>query len=300
MDQSLQQLLEKGRLVFSHPFLFLQYLIYYLKRFVLDIVSALGYYNYSHHIIFVVGVPKGGSTWMENILSKIPGYGTRSMPMPENIAQAHNIVDSAFRNVPTNGYTLLKTHTAPTQENLDCLSRNGVKKVLVIYRDLRDVAVSLYYHLLYRPSDTPYPIDYQFLDKEKVMNHAISVVAKDFAPWITGWIDLAKKQPEQFYFVRFEDLIQDTKKELRQLLHFYGIELSNQRITKMIEKSIGRGNLKSNLVGTTILPSPLKSTFRSGTVGSWRKEMTEQNIKNCQDLLGRILIELNYEQDLSW
>lgn len=300
MGQSLKQQLEKGALAFSHPFLFLQYLGYHLERFVLDIVSALGYYNYPHHIIFVVGMPKSGSTWMENILSKIPGYYTRSMHMIENIAQAHNIVDSAFRNVPINRYTLLKTHTQPTQENLDCLSRNGVKKVLITYRDLRDVAVSLYYHLLYRPSDARYPIGHQFFDKEKAMDHAISIVAKDFAPWIIGWIDLAKKRLDQFYFVRFEDLKQDTEKELRQILSFYGIELSNQKITEMIKKTKGRGNLKRNLADTAILPSPLKSTFRSGTVGSWRKEMTAQNIKNCKDLLGKILIELNYEQDLTW
>ena len=94
-----------------------------------------------------------GSTWIKNLLSQVPGVYTRSTPMPKEISINQNICDSAFSKTPKNTNTLFKTHLNPTQENLDCISRNGVEKILVSYRDLRDISVSLYYRLIDYPKE---------------------------------------------------------------------------------------------------------------------------------------------------
>ena len=40
--------------------------------------------------------------------------------------------------------------------------------------------------------------------------------------------------------------------------------------------------------------------IRSGKIGSWKKEFSEENILNAKKLLGKSLIKLKYENSLNW
>ena len=57
----------------------------------------------------------------------------------------------SFRYCPSWSYTLFKTHLNPWKENIEIIKKNNVKKVVVTYRDLRDVVVARYYRLLNFP-----------------------------------------------------------------------------------------------------------------------------------------------------
>ncbi|MFC1643987.1 sulfotransferase domain-containing protein, partial [Candidatus Omnitrophota bacterium] len=186
-----------GVLGVSHPGLISRRLWYVSRRFTADRLSSLGYYHYSYRIIFLAGMALGGTTWMKNLLARIPGYYTRSTPMPEDVAYRQDFADSAFSNVPKKGYVLFKTHLNPKKENLDCIFRNGVEKVLVTYRDLRDVAVSRYYRLIAFPKheDAFDFVDYRALGKEKALSHSIELVAKVYIPWIREWFRMAEQDP---------------------------------------------------------------------------------------------------------
>lgn len=287
----------------SPPDLIAQRIWYNTRRFISDSSSSFGYYNYLYRIIFLAGMPMSASTWMKNLLARIPGYYTRNTPMPVDVAVNQDICDSAFKHVPKHGYTLFKTHLNPTNENLECIFRNGVEKVVITYRDFRDVAIAHYHRLMEFPRalvDPTYTIDYRTMSKEKAMDHNIENIASTFVPWIRGWFDIANKNPEKYLLIKFEDLKNDTIGEFGKVLQFYGINLSDKKIIEIIEEAKGRGNMKDNMAAARILPLGYSSNFRSGTIRSWENELTGAEIEKCKKFLGSALIEFGYEKDLNW
>ena len=302
MNRSFEWWIRTAVLGFSHPCLVSRRLWYNTKRTASSGLAISKYYNYPHKIIFLAGMAMSATTWMKNLLARIPGYYTYSTPMPRHIAVNQNICDSAFKHVPKYGYALFKTHLNPTGENLECISRNGVERVLITYRDLRDVAIARYHRLMVFPKtpDEPHFVDYRAIGKEKAMEHNIDIIASRYVPWIHGWRRNARKCPEKYLFVRFENLKRDTNTEFRKVLQFYSINLSDEKIEKIIEASKGRGTMRSNIAAARILSGGQYSNFRSGKIGNWKNELSDVQIEKCKSLLGPALIELGYEKDLKW
>ena len=263
-NKKLNQIIKNGFIAFSHPILLSKRLTYNLKRSFSDTLSHFEYYNYPNKIIFLAGMAMSASTWMKNLLGGIPGYYTRSIPMPVEISYYQNICDSAFKYVPSTGYTLIKTHLNPTKENLECVHRNGVEKILITYRDLRDVVLSRYHRMIAfpKPLDLGDYIDYNKLGKEKAIDNSIEHVAKIYTEWIKGWLELAKDNPEKYHFTRFEDLRQDTKGEFKKVLDFYEINLQEDNIDNIIESAKGKKNMRKNINAARVLPNGINSNFK--------------------------------------
>ena len=98
----------KSKLVLKYPNHVINRLMYNSKRSFLDMLYPLGIYNYKYQSIFLAGMALSGSTWIKNLLSQIPGYFTRSTPMPIEIAINQDICDSAFSKIPKIGNTLFR------------------------------------------------------------------------------------------------------------------------------------------------------------------------------------------------
>ena len=302
MSRDFKWFIRNAVLGLSHPRLLSIRLWYNTKRTVANNLFMFKYYNYPYKIIFLAGMPLSATTWMKTLLARIPGYFTRPAPMPQDITYNADICDSAFSYTPRYGYTLFKTHLTPSRENLACLLRNEVKKILVTHRDLRDVAVSRYYRLVDfpKPQDAFDFVDYQMMGREKALNHSIDVIGTEYVSWIRGWLEIARKDPERYHFSKFEELKKDTKGTFLKALNFYGIELSDKKIDEIIEAAKGRKNVKQNMAEFKLLPLAYSSNFRSGKIGGWKDELSDAQIEKCKDLLGPTLIELGYEKDLSW
>lgn len=304
MERDLHWWFNKSLSVARHPWLFSKRLGYNLKRFAFDNMNRFGCYEYPYKIIFIAGMPLSGTTWVKNLFARVPGYFTRRMPMPADLAYRQDVCDSAFSYVNKYGNTLIKTHLNPTESNLSCIFRNGVEKVVVVYRDLRDVAVSEYYRLMEFPKpESAYDYadcNYRAMDRESGLSKSVENIAKEVIPWIKGWFDVAKKYPGRCYFIKYEDLNRDTKSVFKKALMFYEIELSDEIIGRIVEVGRGRRNVKKNMDAAKVLPFAYASNFRSGKVGGWKKEFSDEHIKKSKSLLGEILIELGYEKDLNW
>jgi len=273
---------------------------YYLKRFIADQKSRFGIYRNKYKIIFIAGMALSGTTWMKNLLARIPSYFTRGMPMPNDIAYSQGICDSAFCKVPKHGYSLFKTHLNPDEDFLECIFRNGVEKIVVIHRDIRDIVLSRYYRLIKypKPKDAYDFVNYESLSFEKAVDHSIELVNRSYKNWILGWLANKEKYPEKIIIIKFEDMKSNTAKEFKKVLDFYEIKISDENINKIVEEC--RGKKTQDLTSASILPWGLSSNFRSGKVGEWKKEMTPKQKERCKELFGDTLIKTGYETDLNW
>jgi hypothetical protein len=138
------------------------------------------------------------------------------------------------------------------------------------------------------------------MDKSEAMNDSIEVVSKDYIKWINGWIEKDKEEHNFVLFIKFEDLITNSTNEFNKILNFYEIKLNEQLIKKINKKTEGKKDMVTNLNESRILPWALSSNFRSGKIGNWKNEFTEENLTKAKKLLGKSLIELKYENDFNW
>jgi hypothetical protein len=288
--------------VVRNPILSKTKITYEINRILDDHRAKQGYFPYPHKIIFLAGLPLGGTTWMKNLLAYIPGYYTRPTPMPWEVQYEQNICDSAFGHTPEHGYSLFKTHLNPTTENLECLTRNGVSKILVTYRDFRDAALSYGHRLMKypKPREAQDYIDYQKMGINASLELIIENIDEHFVSWIRGWMNIAQDNPTRFHFVKFEELKNDTKKAYKEVLDFYEIDLPEKLIDENIIKAHGRKTVAKNFKEADILPWGLSSNFRSGNVGGWRNEFTARHINLAKEKMGQALIDFGYEKNLDW
>jgi hypothetical protein len=284
------------------PLMLKQRIEYNFERFKGDRRSRLGLYPYPHQIIFLAGMNMGGSTWMKNLLSQIPGYYTRSTPMPWEVSYYQDICDSAFKHTPVDAYTLFKTHLNPTQDNMDCITRNGVSKILVTYRDFRDAAVALVHRLMEfpKPSNVADFVDYKKMGFDKSLIHVLENIDQYYISWVEGWMGFARKDSNRFHFTKFEELKADTIGSFKKVLEFYELSFSDDLIELIVESAKGKGNMRDNINRSSVLPFGISSNFRSGKVGGWRSEFSEAHVELAKKNIGQSLIDYGYETNLDW
>ena len=279
---------------------------YIIKRFFYDIYFIFKK-KYKYKIIFIAGMPMSATTRVKNMCGLIPGYFTRYSPTPFEVAVNQNISKSTFRYCPSWSYTLFKTHLNPTKTNIDILKKNNVKKIIVTYRDLRDVVLSRYHRLLKFPKKKGEPHyletekQYSNVSKSDGINNSIEVVSKDFIKWIDGWMEYGKIDKDFVLFCKFEDLVDNPKKEFKKILNFYDISMNENLIDFIVEETKGnKKNMVENIKENKYLPWALATNFRSGKIGGWKEEFDSSNIKKFKELCGEALIKLKYEKNLNW
>ena len=289
--------------IITNPKLVFINLKYKLKTLYFDFYLLLSKKKiYKYNIIFIAGMPISASTLLKNMLGNIPFYFTRYTPIPQKININKNISSSAFKFCPRNSYTLFKTHLNPNEKNIEILDNNNVKKIIVSYRDLRDVALSRYYRILQFPKkiDDPRYVDYNNMNKEDDINHSINVICEHYIKWINGWIEISNKRPDYIHFCKFENLINDKKRELKKILKFYEINLDENIINEIILKTQGKNSVQKNISDSALLPWALSSNFRKGKIGEWKKEFTAKNIFEFKSKSNSILVKLGYETSDNW
>ena len=104
---------------------------------------------------------------------------------------------------------------------------------------------------------------------------------------------LIKSMESKIKFINRDILIE-------KMLEFYEINLPQEKISEIIEKTKGKGAMVQNMYEAALLPWALSTNFRSGEIGGWKNEFTENNKKNFKNLIGNFLIELGYEKNNDW
>ena len=246
------------------------------------------------NILFVAGYPKSGTTWVENFISNIPGYNPRELNGDPEIIRLQNLPDDAFKWFPKSGYSSIKTHTNPNENNFAILKKANVQKILIMYRDPRDIVVSNYFHILknnpWKKTDNFY-LDYTKVTKLEGLTHQLKMVIDTFPAWIDGWFDLANRSTEiDFYFLSYEELRNDEKRVFDNIIKFFGLRLTKiekQNILQKISKSSKNFDPKAG-------PPGHRSTFRKVEICSWKSEFDEKIKLIANEKLEKTLLKLGY------
>lgn len=224
--------------------------------------------------------PKSGGTWVGNMLA-----AALELPFPRNCMPG-------LRSCVMHGHYY---------------RRWGMKNVLVLWRDGRDVTVSWYHHCLFRNELHNAPLveqvrrDLDFDDYEDVAANLPRFIEYSFTrqrhpPF--SWADFVRQwhgAPSAVY-TKYEDLRQDTASELVRLAH----ELADKELAGEDAAAIAERFSFEQMAGRNAGEEERHSFLRKGVVGDWQNHFSREARQLFDQLAGDELIALGYETDRSW
>ncbi len=193
----------------------------------------------------------------------------------------------------------VKAHDAytmnPTGEPL-LGGRSGAQGAIVIVRDPRDVASSLAYHMNSSLDDAIAFMndDHSAFSKNKnAQSFELRQKLHDWSGHAASWLD---QGDIPVCLIRYEDLRRDTAGTFRRALAFVGLSATEEKINQAVACSdfaLLREQEERN--GFKEAPGPGMKFFRRGEVGSWRDELTREQVIRIESRHERMMLRLGYE-----
>jgi len=247
-------------------------------RYYAQLKNARSQYNvykekYNQNILFIAGLPKSGTTWFEKMLTSFPGFFDITIPEAVSYEQKHKeshtfeFPDNLFNRFK-NALVVLKLHAHGSLHNFELLQKNKIRYV-VLYRDLRDVAVSHIFYVQRTAYHPEYKI-YQNLDTRDALLYFAKTLLPQFVIWVDNWHQY--NQSPLSYILRYEDLATEPFQKMKEVAQHYGIHTSDNELNEIITKN-GFENLSG---GRKKGIADDSSFFRSGISGDWKKYFDDE------------------------
>jgi sulfotransferase 6B1 len=247
--------------------------------------------------VFFNSVPKSGTHLLLQILAGVPGLMRpwSSSPLFEGAAHQHAAHRQILAQARDGG--LLFGHIYYSADWVGMLDDLTIKSIF-LYRDPRDLLVSMAYFLSHQQKDQPgYSHLSQCLHSNRDRIRALmtgflhnDVEIPDFDSWyrlFVGWLD----RPNTLC-LRFEDVVGSSEGQKAAvasiLMYILGANALDEKEWEIVER------MRQGIDPAT---SP---TFRRGQVGGWRDEFDSVTKAMFKALVGDLLIQLGYEADRDW
>ncbi|XP_041801421.1 cytosolic sulfotransferase 3-like [Chelmon rostratus] len=230
--------------------------------------------------ILIATYPKAGTTWVSYILdllyfgqtaperqTSIPIY--ERVPFLEIMESAVDTGVELANNLPTSP-RLIKTHL-PIQFVPKSFWEQNCRMIYVA-RNAKDNMVS-YFHFERMDMSQPQPGDWSsYLHRFKEGKIV-------FGPWydhVNGW--WKKKQTySNLHYMFFEDMVEDTGREIEKLCRFLGLSPSveeKKQITSGVQFDNMKKNDMTNYSTVPVMDFKISPFMRKGKVGDWKNHFT--------------------------
>lgn len=224
--------------------------------------------------------PRSGGTWVGQMLSAALG-----VPFPRN-------------RLPLLRPSVMHGHY---------LSPWGMRNVVTVWRDPRDVLVSLYYASLF-PNEITDPRviaaarrAMAFSDLADTRTNLPTFIQRSFSGEIHpgfSWTEFVRRWHgrSDVVHVRYEDLrAAPTRALMRIVSEVANLRLEEHRAEEIVER-FSFARLAKRSPGEE---NP-HSVMRKGTVGDWQNHFSRESRELVHEYAGSELIQLGYERDSSW
>ena len=186
----------------------------------------------------------------------------------------------------------------------------GMRQIM-LWRDGRDVIVSLYYHsLFYNDVGNKVGVDYMrkrvpfdnYVDINENLPAFIEFIASGSGKPSYEWASFVKTWHgcDDCLHVKYEELFDDCKSVLLSILDGFGIASSERKIMDVIHRYSIKDAAVSNHSETPSSNNSKMSFVRKGGYGGWRDHFSRDAARLFNETSGESLIDLGYESDYSW
>ncbi|XP_053550737.1 sulfotransferase 1C1 [Bombina bombina] len=227
--------------------------------------------------ILMAAYPKAGITWMQEIVDMIYQGGDEVKCGRAPTYDRHPFLEAVAPKPVPSGLQLaeemdppriLKSHL-PVQLIPPSIWEQNCK-VIYVARNAKDSMVS-YFHFQRMNKGLPDPGSW---------DSYFAAFLSGQVPW-GSWFDHViswwkAKDEHQILFIFYEDMIQDTRQEIRKVMRFLGKELSEEVLEKIYEHSSFKAMKDNPMANYSTIPSfvmdhSVSPFMRKGIVGDWKK-----------------------------
>ncbi|KAK7474546.1 hypothetical protein BaRGS_00034191, partial [Batillaria attramentaria] len=230
--------------------------------------------------VIVAAFPKCGTHWMWEIACMLmtgrAEYDTRTKDLAMLEA-----TESRGRNKPP----------PPGDLQFSYRIRSKIKekkvKILHVYRNPKDVVVSLYFHSRQNPTMTHITIDtmldkYFFSQDPVNKNCTFFKYHKDVDAFFKANPDIP------VFSTSFENMKEDLAGEVRRVAEFLGVSHTPE-FCRQVADACGFDRLKeADKTKNQLLTAPPVQMFRKGEVGDWKNHLTEAQSKRIDDAMKQL------------
>lgn len=249
--------------------------------------------------ILISSYPKSGTTWLQNIVNLLcdePQGKDLDLykATPWITANPQEEIDNL------NSPRIFKSH-AKFSWLPECTINNDVK-IITCYRNPKDQAVSFYHHTQFFDKIyggiSGYTFD-QYFDE---------IVSKDNAEYgnvvnfMSEWFE--QKDRRNLLILCYEDMVEDLEREVRKIVSFLGLEMSEEALLNVVERSTFSSMKKNDKVnkmatGASTLQHG-REFIRKGKVGDWKDTLSKEQSEFFDEMMRderveRLGIKVRYE-----
>lgn len=228
--------------------------------------------------VFVAGYPKSGNTWLQNIIVELV-FDLEANRLPDSLLQ-ELIPDVHFKRYFNRFREVMvfKTHHLPMKE---------YRRVIYIVRDGRDVAVSYSHYLA--------ALNHKVSRIEDIIAGHRSIFPCSWDFHVESW--MANPYGADMLMVKYEELLENPKHHVTRIAEFLDIKIADTRLEELIQRTsfsaMQKKESESGWDGARDWPKN-KLFVRSGRVGGYLQEMTEDEVNSAESKFGATLARLGY------
>jgi len=185
-----------------------------------------------------------------------------------------------------------KMHVHGSPHNVEVLRVAGVRYV-VLYRDLRDVAVSNFFYVRHTPWHPEYPVYARLSVSEGLAAFADRTLGA-YADWVRSWHQ--NRDSATSLVLRYEQMLSDPVAAMTCVAEHFELDSSPQTIGRVVEAH----DFKRLSGGRDQGQDSDHSFFRKGITGDWKNHFTPEIKETYKRLIGDFLIEFGYEKNYAW
>ena len=124
-----------------------------------------------------------------------------------------------------------------------------------------------------------------------VLEDSMPMVIESLATWCEA------TQDKNLRLLKYEDLVGPNQFDVfRELFDFLDVRIPDANLISLLDKH----SFERLAGGRPQGEEDQKSHYRKGTPGDWRNHFDESHREQTKTLMGEVLIQLGYEQDLDW
>ena len=239
--------------------------------------------------VFLGSYPRSGSTWLRFTLFEMLTGRTANFESVNTSLRGPGTHRLALPVLPGNG-RFLSTH--------ECY-RADYRKAIYLVRDIRDVVSSEFW------SEKERGVSYERF--EDYLVHMLQG-RKKYGSWqdhVRSWIESESAKNGTLMLIRYEDMRRDPGKIFAELLEFLGKKVEPDAICSAIaNNSLQKMRAKEDALHS--MPESLKFPkrpprlsgegrfVRSGRVGGWRENLSDEQVSLIEHHAGSMLLRLGY------
>ena len=245
------------------------------------------------NVVFLVSYPRSGNTWMRYLLTGIqyPEVELTYKNVEIYTLDLHQIGDLIRRNIFQSYSEAINT----SWRKSPCIIKSHYRdfepynKVIYIYRDGRDVALS-YWRFYCQQLKKEITFD-SFLDKFIAGDFG---VAKGWKEHVESWVsgEFNRQDLIKLKVIKYEELFFNPFRILRDdVVEFLDLEVNDD----VIKQTIKKAKYKNMCLDRAKVGQPIDMIGRYGKPGMWREKFNEDQLKKFRDYAGELMEQLGYE-----